>query len=245
MIFIVLPVFNEEENIKGVVGEIHRTLKKMPHKIVAVNDGSKDSSLKILEKLKGKQLAYETYRTNMNVGAVFATGIARVLKDAQPDDVMIIMEADGTSAVDRIVPLLAGLKQNDIVIASRYVSGGAYKNFPFTRRIFSHFASLLLRYYFPIADVRDYTIFYRAYRIRIIQKAVASFGLFGLIQSLGFVANAELLIKLSFFTGKISEIPFIYDYGKKQGESKMNVVRTINEYFTVLTYLQGVRRRLR
>jgi dolichol-phosphate mannosyltransferase len=247
MIFVVLPVYNEAENIVRVVGEIRKTLGKTPHRIVAVNDGSRDTSLQILRKLSGKDLIIESYGTNMNVGAVFSTGIASVLDAARPDDIMIIMESDGTSSVDRIPVLLEEIrrKKRDIAIASRYQPGGAYRNFPLSRRIFSYGASFLMRHYFPIDGVFDYTIFFRAYRVSVLKKAVGHFGVFGLIQSLGFVANAELLVKLSFFTVKISEIPFVYDYGRKQGASKIGILRTINEYFTVLTYLHAVKKRLR
>jgi len=112
------------------------------------------------------------------------------------------------------------------------------------RRIFSYAANFLMQKFFPIKGIFDYTIFFRAYRVGIIRKAVEHFGRFGLIQSLGFVANAELLIKLSFFTGRITEVPFIYDYGLKKGSSKIGVARTINEYFTVISYLKSVRRRI-
>jgi dolichol-phosphate mannosyltransferase len=244
MIYVILPIFNEAENITRVVGEIQNILKKIPHKIIAVNDGSRDRSLVILKKLTKPNLMIETYQTNMNVGTVFSTGISRVLTEAKPGDVMIIMESDNTSSVSLIPIMIEKIKNNDIVIASRYQPGGEYRNFPLLRRVFSFAASYLMQYYFPIIGVRDYTIFFRAYRVGVIQKAVSHFGMFGLIQSLGFVANAELLIKLSFFTNKITEVPFIYDYGKKKGKSKIGVIRTINEYFTVINYLKEVKKRL-
>jgi len=100
-----------------------------------------------------------------------------------------------------------------------------------------------MKKYFPIPGVSDYTIFYRAYRIGIIRKAVRAYGMFGLIQSRGFVANAEFLVKLSLFTTRISEIPFTYDYGQKKGSSKIGVIRTIAEYFLVVTYLSEIVRK--
>jgi len=97
-----------------------------------------------------------------------------------------------------------------------------------------------MKFYFPIQNVIDYTIFFRAYRIGLVKKATEHFGRFGLIQSKGFVANAELLIKLSIFTKKIKEVPFTYNYGKKIGQSKINVFRTINEYFVLINYLKRI-----
>jgi dolichol-phosphate mannosyltransferase len=245
MIYIILPIYNESKNIAQVIKTIRASLKHVEIKIVAVNDGSSDNSLRILTGFKGNDLAIESSVINMNVGAVFSSGISRVLEEASADDVMIIMESDGTSSPDLLNTLVTNIKNGaDIVIASRYQPAGAYRNFPLLRTIFSWTANMLLYRYFPIAGVRDYTIFYRAYRIGIIQKAVIYFGLFGLIQSQGFTANAELLVKLSFLTKKISEIPFVYDYGRKKGKSKIGVFRTMVEYISTITYLKQIENKI-
>ncbi|OGX24055.1 MAG: hypothetical protein A2Y03_02430 [Omnitrophica WOR_2 bacterium GWF2_38_59] len=242
MIYFMLPVYNEEDNIKKTIEELRSLMKGKDYKIVAVNDGSIDNSLKILNELKGKDLVVEGSVVNMNVGAVFSLGIDRVLSEAKDDDIMVIMESDQTSEVAIIKDLVGPVEKDaaDIVIASRYLKSGGYVNFPFLRLIFSYCANSLMKFYFPIQNVIDYTIFFRAYRIGLVKKATEHFGRFGLIQSKGFVANAELLIKLSIFTKKIKEVPFTYNYGKKIGQSKINVFRTINEYFVLINYLKRI-----
>jgi hypothetical protein len=164
------------------------------------------------------------------------------LEIAQDDDILIIMESDRTSDINVVEEMVKKISQEkqDIVIASRYQRGGSYKRFPILRRFFSFGASFLMRHYFPIRDVYDYTIFFRAYRTGVIRRAVQYFGIFGLIQSKGFVANTELLIKLSLFTKKIVEIPFVYDYAQKKGASKIHVIRTINEYFVLINYMSRI-----
>ncbi|OGX59543.1 MAG: hypothetical protein A2447_11830 [Omnitrophica WOR_2 bacterium RIFOXYC2_FULL_38_12] len=242
MIYFMLPVYNEEDNIKKTIEELRSLMKGKDYKIVAVNDGSIDNSLKILNELKGKDLVVEGSVVNMNVGAVFSLGIDRVLSEAKDDDIMVIMESDQTSEVAIIKDLVGPVEKDaaDIVIASRYLKSGGYVNFPFLRLIFSYCANSLMKFYFPIQNVIDYTIFFRAYRIGLVKKATEHFGRFGLIQSKGFVANAELLIKLSIFTKKIKEVPFTYNYGKKIGQSKINIFRTINEYFVLINYLKRI-----
>lgn len=246
MVYIVLPVFNEEKTIEWTIREIRKVLAGIPFRIVVVNDGSRDGTAGILKDCAGKDLMVLSYRINMNIGAVFATGIDEVMRLAKDSDTLVIMESDRTSSPN-LIPRLVGTVENgkyDICIASRYVPGGAYRNFPLSRRIFSQLASHLMRSVFPIRGVRDYTIFFRAYRIGILREAIDHFGRFGLIQSKGFVANAELLVKLSFFTNRITEIPFVYDYGVKKGRSKLGIIRTVNEYFVALGYLTGIRRKL-
>jgi glycosyltransferase involved in cell wall biosynthesis len=244
MIYIVLPVYNEEKNIARVFSGIRNVLKEKPHTIIAVNDGSRDKSLAIIHAIRKTDVVITT-AVNMNVGAVFSAGIAKALSMAKDSDVLVIMESDGTSSLDILTTLTGGItkKKQDVVIASRYQEGGGYRRFPLARRIFSWGANRAMKHYFPIAGVYDYTIFYRAYRVGIIRAAVKAYGMFGLIQSRGFVANAELLVKLSLFSQKISEIPFVYDYGKKKGSSKIGVVRTIAEYVLVVTYLSEIVRK--
>jgi len=245
MIYIILPIYNEARIVASVVDELRRILKKKSYCIVAIDDGSTDDTRKILKKLKHNDLLLIGHAVNMNIGVVFAAGIDKVLKNARDNDAVVIMESDQTSSADAIMKLTAPLQKGiDVVIASRYKPGGGYGNFPLLRHIFSFGANFLMRLNFPIDDVWDYTIFFRSYRAGILRKARKVYGKFGLIQSKGFVANAELLVKLSFLTKNIVEVPFLYDYGKKTGKSKIGIVKTINEYFVVITYLTDIRKKL-
>jgi len=242
MIYFVLPVYNEQENLKALIGGLRLHMKGQPYRIITVNDGSSDDSLKILKMLRSDDFEIIGSEINMNVGAVFNSGISRVLETAQDDDIMIIMESDRTSDIKVVDDMVEKIRQEgqDIAIASRYQRGGSYKSFPVLRMIFSFGASFLMRHFFPIQGVCDYTIFFRAYRAGVVRRAAQYFGAFGLIQSKGFVANAELLIKLSLFTKKITEIPFVYDYAQKKGVSKIHILRTINEYFVLINYINRV-----
>ncbi len=243
MIYFVLPIFNEETNLGPLIKQLRNIMAGSDYKIIAVNDGSMDGSLELLKKIQKEDLIIEGTLINMNIGSVFASGIDRALSDSNSeDDILIIMESDQTNSVGLVKQLIDGIQKenHDIVIASRYKNGGSYINFPLLRKIFSYIANRLMYYYFPIKNIKDYTIFFRAYRVGIIKKADRCFGKFGLIQSKGFVANSELLIKLSLFTNRINEIPFIYDYGKKRGRSKMQILRTINEYFVAISYLKRI-----
>lgn len=242
MIHFIFPVYNEKDNLPGLVTGIRRMMAGKAYRMVAVNDGSTDGSLEYLQGQQGADLVITGSVINMNIGAVFSAGIDEALKGAGEDDVIVIMESDQTSEQDLVLPMASRIisGEADIVVASRYLPGGKYVNFPLPRVVFSHLANRLMRAVFPVTSVLDYTIFFRAYRAGILKKASIYFGSFGLIQSKGFVANAELLVKLSLLTDKIVEVPFVYNYGMKKGASKINVLRTINEYFTLINYLKRI-----
>jgi dolichol-phosphate mannosyltransferase len=248
MVYFVLPVYNEEKSLPALIVELRKLMQGTAYQIIAINDGSTDDSLNLLKRLQQEDLVIEGTLINMNIGSVFSMGIAKALTDSSGEnDILVIMESDQTNSVTLVKELISVIENGgqDIAIASRYKKGGGYVNFPLLRRIFSFSANFLMRFYFPINNVRDYTIFFRAYRIATIKNAIKYFGRFGLIQSTGFVSNAELLVKLSFFTDRISEIPFVYDYSRKVGKSKLNTLRAINEYFVIISYLKIISRRLR
>ena len=246
-LYFLLPIYNEEANIASVISGLRARQFGDEIKIVAVNDGSEDRTAAILNVLSGSDLIMLGTHVNMNIGAVFSSGIKYIVSKAQDGDLLVILESDQTSAMDLVPVMLDEIrfKGKDIVVASRYVAGGGYRNFPVTRLIFSHLANRLMQYYFPIPNVRDYTIFFRAYRISSLRAALPYFGDSGLIQTHGFVANAELLIKLSLLSPLVAEIPFVYDYGVKRGASKINVLRTINEYFVLVAYLRRLTRKFK
>ena len=246
-LYFLLPIYNEEANIASVISGLRAGQFGDEIKIVAFNDGSADRTAAILNALSGSDLIVLGTHVNMNVGAVFSSGIKYIVSKAQDGDLLVILESDQTSAIDLVPVMLDEIrfKGKDIVVASRYVAGGGYRNFPVTRLIFSHLANRLMQYVFPIPNVLDYTIFFRAYRISSLRAALPYFGDSGLIQTHGFVANAELLIKLSLLSPLVAEIPFVYDYGVKRGASKINVLRTINEYFVLVAYLRRLTRKFK
>ena len=126
------------------------------------------------------------------------------------------------------------------MIASRYKVKDGYRNFPFKRKLFSRSVNYLMYRLFPIPGVYDYTIFLRAYRMRVLAEAMQYFGKFGLIQTRGSVSNTELLVKLSIFTSNILEASFVYNFEKRLDVGKINIWGTINEYFVFIFYMRRI-----
>lgn len=244
--FILLPIYNEEENLANLIDELQMADPSVTTRLIAVNDGSNDKSLSVLhQKLRESDLL-RSYRINMNVGAVFCEGINTFLEEGVPGDTLFIMESDGTSDVAALNTLESTLcaENCDIVIASRFRTTGGYMRFPLKRKILSFGANLLMRKRFPIPNVTDYTIFFRIYRYEILNLMVAWYGRQGSIRSKGFAANAELLVKASLLDARINEIPYRYDYGNKKGKSKLPIFSTFVEYISMWIELDRVYKKL-
>lgn len=244
MIRVIIPAYNEEKNIGGCIDEIIDEIKKVKkkYKIYVVDDGSTDKTSDLLLDIKREiPLEIITHKQNKGVPEAFRSGLTKTSKDSSENDIILLMEGDATSNAKLIPKILKNINDgNDIVICSRYVKGGGYRNFPLRRLLLSYLANFVMAILFPIRGVRDYTIFYRGYRPWIVKKLIKKHGR-GFIKTKFYVANSEILIKMAKFNPRINEIPFVYNYGKKKKPSAMKVISNIRAYILFI-YKQYVSR---
>ncbi len=231
-VFIIIPAYNEQDNIGQLLEDLKVVSTILPlGKVILVNDGSTDKTEEIARSfLNQLNLEIITHRPNKGVAEVFRDGLNRASALAAENDVIVIIEGDGTSDLKILPAMVEQIKTGaDVVIASRYIKGGAYKNFPLKRLLGSHGVNFILKVFFHIKNVSDYTIFYRAYRAKVVKQAIEKYGN-NFITTRSFAANAEILIKVGEFCQKLGAVPFVYDYGLKKGSSKIRIVKTLLEY---------------
>ena len=101
---IVVPVYNEERGVEGVLRRLTALDLGVPLEVLAVNDGSKDGTGAVLARLAGELVGLRvvTHRQNQGYGAALKTGFSYARHE-----VVVITDADGTYPEDRIVDLLA------------------------------------------------------------------------------------------------------------------------------------------
>lgn len=234
MILIIMPAYNEEENLSSLIPKIDRTLKTagLEYKVLVVNDGSKDRTEHVSRDLaKDYPVEVLNHSVNRGVGAAYDTGLRSASLRARPDDVIVLMEADSTNDPTPIPIMARKIFNNecDVVIGSRYQRKGGYYHFPLKRLILSKGANFLFKILFPIKNVRDYTIFFRAYSAAILQRAIGYYK-DKFVNEKSFVCNAAILVRLKRFNARVEEIPMEYRYDLKKGISKMNVKNNLKEY---------------
>lgn len=236
MIRIILPCYNEADNLPALAAEMARVLAHEPYRLYAVNDGSRDRTGAVLAELASRlPMTILDHDVNKGVAAAFRTGFTVVLADAQDHDVVALMEGDGTSLPSLLPEMVARIRSgSDVVIASRYQPGGGYRRFPLKRWLLSRGANLVFRLLFPVAKAKDFTIFYRAYRVPPLRAAMAAHG-DRFIESDTFLANAEILVKLRPFVRRVEEVPLLYDYGRKKGKSGMKIWKNLRSYLAFIT----------
>lgn len=239
MIYIVLPAYNEEKNIGIVLGKIQADFsnRNIPFCVVVVNDGSADRTSEIVKSFSSRiNIQLFEFEKNRGVGEVFQTAFKFVAQNSSDpeNDFCIVLDADNTQDTDcipvMVQKILAG---NDLVIASRFEPGGGMPGCPLFRQILSIGVSYLLRFYIGLPGVKDYSTFFRAYRVSLLRDGLNRYGE-NILEGKGFAVITGLLIKLGNISQKMTEIPTVLRYDLKHGRSGNRILKTISGYLSLL-----------
>lgn len=232
-VHVLLPARDEEAGIAVVLAEARAQIRAagLVPEFVVVDDGSCDATA-ARARAAGDDVTVLTQPPS-GIPAAFAAGLRHILARAAADDLLVLMEADRTSEVELLSVLLAGgIAGNDVVIASRHVRGGAYRNFPLLRRLLSLGANRLFRLVWRLPGVTDYTIFFRCYRVALLRRVFPS--LVVAFRHAGFAANIELLGRCCRAGATVMEVPHVYRYARKSSPSKMRVLPNLAAHLRLL-----------
>lgn len=223
-----LPAYNEAENLTPLLADFRRTIDDWPDappaRVVVVDDGSSDTTAQVARAAPGLDTTVIVHDPNQGLGAAMRTGIEHVLANAADDDWLITMDADHTHPPELIPGMVAKAEAGaDMVIASRFQPGAEVHGLDGLRKWISILASWLLRGLFPGA--RDYTCGFRCYRVGLLRWGRTHYGAAFLNQQ-GFSVMVDLLLKLRRRARRIDEVPLILRYDRKQGASKMKIMKT-------------------
>lgn len=224
-----LPAYNEAANLGPLLADFRTTLETWPGgpppcRVVVVDDGSKDETAQVARDAPGLETTVIVHDPNQGLGAAMRTGISHVLAHAAPGDRVVTMDADHTHPPETIPAMWDRMDAGaGLVIASRFQPGAEVHGLGLVRKGISVASSALLRALFPAA--RDYTCGFRMYRVADLAWGARHYGSTFLNQQ-GFSVMVDLLLKLRRRARPIEEVPLILRYDRKQGESKMRVLRT-------------------
>jgi dolichol-phosphate mannosyltransferase len=239
-LIVVLPAYNEADNLEPLIYCLSEVLAGQAYEIVVVDDGSRDGSAEILERLSSSNpIHVVAHPANQGLGQTILDGLRYACDRATPNSVIITMDADQTHPAAIIPQLVREIGAGyDMAIASRYRSGSEVFGLSLFRRILSYGASVLFQVLLPTRGVRDYTCGYRAYRTSSLCAALKHYG-DDLVGGSGFECMAGILVRFRALGLRFAEVPFILRYDRKLGESKMRIERTI---FSTLKLAAAARR---
>ena len=227
--FLLLPAFNEAEALIELLPRVLSVGVDDLH-IVVVNDGSSDATSDVVRGFP--QVVLLEHSRNLGLGVASRTLLRYALAHAEPDDLVVTMDADNTMDPALIPAMIAEAERGaDLVIASRF-AGGDEVGVPWYRKLLSRGARALIQLLFPVAGVRDYTCGYRLYSVSLLARMAQLKP--ELVTSTGFTVTTELLLTASTMNPWISEVPLALRYDLKRGRSKMRIARTAFSYLSMI-----------
>lgn len=236
MIYLLIPVFNEEDNIQELYKQIKLHFSEEDILCVLVDDGSSDNSVNTI-KATFKDLRYQLLENGSNKGPGFSFnhGFTWILNQSNSDsDLVISFEADVTSDLSRANTMYSISKLGyDLVLASVYAQGGGLKNTSWVRVFVSLVANQLIRTIFDI-KVNTLSSFYRVYRIDLLRKIQLKYG--NITNEIGFICMVDILIRAIKVGATIIEVPVQLDSSLREGKSKMKLFKNTKDYLTYLLF---------
>lgn len=242
-IFVLVPLYNEGSicipNIKAIINKVYT----YNCEIILLDDGSCDGSELLLRQIQFPGFVKViSHKENLGLGEVFRSFFKYIFATLKERDIVIIMEGDGTCDINLLDEMIGSINNGiDVVIASRKCFGGQDKGANLFRKYLTNFSNIVLMVALGFKNIKDITIFYRAYSGAILNRAKKIFGK-DLFWGKGFVVNTSLLYKLKCIGANIREIPHLYNRSKKVSKSKLKLFFNIYEYIVYIAkvYLEEI-----
>lgn len=215
---IVIPVYNEEENVEPLIQEINAAVGPLgkPYEIVVVDDGSRDATFSVLARLHLRDSCLRVVRLKRNFGQTAAIAAGLAYADG---DVVILMDGDAQNDPKDIPALLAELKKgNDLVCGWRSNRRDSFLN----RRLPSMIANHLVSWTTQV-KLHDYGCTLKAMR-RDVAKNLKLYGeMHRFIPAIAYERGARVAEL------KVNHRP------RMRGDSKYGIARTLRVILDLLT----------
>jgi dolichol-phosphate mannosyltransferase len=245
-----MPAYNEEEGLEKLLYRIKIVMEyeKYEYSILVVNDGSSDRTQYVLECHK-ELVPLQCIKLDENRGIteVFRVGFQHVLANAGSGDIVATLDSDNTQSPYALIDLIKALQQGyEVAVASRFVEGSRVVGVPLVRGVLSRGVAFILGVLFPYDGLRDYSTFFRAYKVDLLQRVLERATLEDLIKGHGFSSMACFLLKVLYLgQPKVKEVPVTLRYDLKEGGTGMRIWRTIWGYLVVMRDLRNIKRDVR
>jgi dolichol-phosphate mannosyltransferase len=224
-ILVVVPTYNESENVQELVG---RLLEMDDLDVLFVDDGSPDGTADLIKTAAAAsaddRIHLLSRPSKQGLGPAYVHGFRWGL--ARDYETLVQMDADFSHNPADIPRLLEALSDADLIIGSRYIEGGRVLNWGWGRRALSFGANWTVRALLGF-KVHDATAGFRAFRSDVLQRID-----FHTLRSRGYAFQVETTRRVFRSGGRIVEVPITF-VERVRGSTKMDA-RVILEAMTKL-----------
>jgi dolichol-phosphate mannosyltransferase len=226
---VVIPARDEEESLPPTLRDIYATFTAVgvPHEIVVVDDGSKDSTWSVLQSLKAE---IPTLAPVQNPGPHgFGRAIIYGLNNSRGDAVVIMMADASDSPTDAVKYWrILNDKGFECAFGSRFIKGGKVIDYPRIKLLVNRLANFLVKTFFRI-PLNDTTNAFKAYRRTVIDGCRP-------LLAPHFNLTVELPLK-SIARGYTWTVTPISWQNRKHGVAKLKIKEMGSRYFFICAYV--------
>ena len=219
---IVIPVYNEEENIIPVLDSLKNDVKT-PFQILICYDADSDTTLPVVRKYQGLEIKLVK---NSGIGAHGA--VMSGFRASQASAVIVFPADDlyNSKILDKMYRKFSD-EACEIVAASRFMKGGRMDGCPLLKSILVRLASFTL-YWFASIPIKDASNGFRLFSRKVLDTIKIE-------SSTGFTYSLELLVKCRRSRYKIGEIPSIW-IERSVGTSNFKIFKWLPYYLRWYLY---------
>lgn len=213
---IIIPVYNEAENIGNTI-ECIKEKVKTPYKIYIIYDFDEDNTIPVAKEFLKNGVDIKFIKNPLR-GVVNA--IKTGLREADEEYLLVTMAdlSDDYAVVDGMCKLMA--EGYDVVCGSRYMKGGKQIGGPLLKKTISRIADVSLRYIgLPTHDATNSFKLYRKSMLNSLE--VESDG--------GFEIGMEIVVKAHFSGFKVTEVPCVW-MDRQKGKSRFKILKWAPKY---------------
>jgi len=228
LISLVVPVFNEQDNIRLFLGDLEAALRE-PHETLIVYDFPEDSTLPAIAAMEPPAANVRLVHNTLGKGVLNALKMG--FKAARGDAIIVMMADRSDEPTD--VPKMARLIRSgaDVVAGSRYCRGGGQVGGPLLKRTLSRLAGVSLHYLTGL-PTRDATNNFRAYSRRVIEQIPIE-------GEASFALALELTVKSYWRGWTVREVPTMWR-DRTTGQSRFRLFAWLPHYLR--WYLRAIRK---
>lgn len=210
---VVIPTYNERENIVPIVDRVRASVPGAD--VLIVDDASPDGTGALADGLArlhdDVHVLHRRAKTGLGAAYLDAFAWARTRNYAR----LVQLDADGSHQPEQLPALLVAADTADVVLGSRWVSGGAIENWPWHRRALSLGGSVYSRALLGLRE-RDVTGGFRVYSAEALERMQLS-----RVESHGYCFQIDMLLHAVRAHLRVVEVPITF-VERTRGASKMS-----------------------
>ncbi len=213
-VLIIIPTYDEIENLPRIVPAIHDFLPEAH--ILVVDDGSPDGTGALADQMAARDPRIHVLHRQVKegLGMAYVAGFRWAL--AEGYDLVFEMDADFSHQPRFLPEFLGKIRDHDLVLGARYVRGGGTENWGLKRQLISRGGNLYARAVLGLWGLHDITGGFKCFRRHVLETIDLDD-----IQQKGFGFQIELTWRAHLAGFRIGEVPIVFP-DRAEGTSKMS-----------------------